>query len=228
MQHLAMVMDGNRRWAKRYGFQPWQGHKEGTKAVETVIKFCLEKKIPYLSLYAFSLENFNRAPEELKYLFGLIVDQAREQLQTCLKEGIRMRFIGDRSRFPASTVAPIEQLETQTAHLNNLVVNFLFCYGGRQEIVSAVKTVVEKIKAGFLREADINEQTFADYLWMHGIPDPDLIVRTGGAHRLSNFLLYQAAYSELYFIDCLWPEVGNTELEAAVAYFEKCTRNFGV
>jgi undecaprenyl diphosphate synthase len=228
MQHLAMVMDGNRRWAKRYGFQPWQGHKEGTKAVERVIKFCVEQGIKHLSLYAFSLENFNRTPEELKYLFSLIVDQAETQLDTCLDNGVRMRFVGDRSRFPEQTVAPIERLEKKTEHLDKLIVHFLFCYGGRQEIVASVKSIVQKIKQGLLTEDQINEATFADSLWMRGVPDPELIVRTGGAQRLSNFLLYEAAYSELYFLDCLWPEVTTDHLNDMMTYFANCKRNFGV
>lgn len=227
MQHLAIVMDGNRRWAKKHGLRPWYGHKEGAKAVERVMQFCLKNNVQYLSLFTFSLENFKRSPEELGYLFDLVVREAEQQIPTFKQNGVQVRFVGDRDQFPEETRQSIEQLETQTVDQKRLIVNFLFCYGGRQEIVSGAKTLFQKIKKGLLSEEDITEKAFSDCLWTHGMPEPDLIIRTGGAQRLSGFLLYQAAYAELYFLDCLWPEITNEMLMSAAHYFYECRRNFG-
>ena len=221
-------MDGNRRWAKKKGWMPWKGHDQGVKAAQSVVEFCLEKNIPYLSLYTFSLENFNRAPEELSYLFDIIAGNAADNLDYYKKKGVRIRFIGDRSKFPERVMPVCERVEQETACLNALAVNILFCYGARQEIVSAAKKIYYKIKTGELHEDAISEAIFQENLWTNGSPEPDLIVRTGGAHRLSNFLLYQAAYSEFYFLDCLWPEITKTHLEDALMFFNNSQRNFGV
>lgn len=227
MKHLACIMDGNRRWAKKRALQPWLGHKEGAQSVKLAVAFCLKKKIGYLSLYTFSIENFNRSPEECSYLFKLITDHAQENSDLFLQNNICVNFIGDRSLFPASVVNVIEQLEQETKHNTALHLNFLFCYGGRQEVVSSVKKIVQDVQQGLLQQTDISEQTITNYLWTKSMPDPDLIIRTGGAMRLSNFLLYQAAYSELYFLDCLWPDISENHLEKAYEQFNASQRNFG-
>jgi undecaprenyl diphosphate synthase len=220
-------MDGNRRWATRHGLLSWRGHGKGAETVKRVIGFCIEKKIPYLSLYTFSIENFKRSPEELTFLFDLLASEAEKNLETFLQKGVRVRFVGDRSLFPASIIDVIERLEKETQHLDTLHVSLLFCYGGQQEIVSGIKNVVRRVQAGLLTEDQISEDLFKDFLWTSGVPEPDLIIRTGGHRRLSNFLLYQAAYSELYFLDCLWPELETTHLEQALDHFEYQKRNFG-
>lgn len=220
-------MDGNRRWARRKGWLPWLGHREGMNAMQRAIDFCLEKKITFLSLYTFSLENFKRPQEELDFLFDTLVSEAEGLLGQSLEKGVRIRFIGDRTLFPAKVLPVCERIEKSTEHLTQLNVNFLFCYGARQEIVNAVKNIAHKIKTGELAQGELTDELFANTLWTSGMPDPDLIIRTGGVHRLSNFLLYQAAYAELYFLDCLWPELTKTHLEDAIAFFKNCQRNYG-
>jgi undecaprenyl diphosphate synthase len=220
-------MDGNRRWARQNSLKAFLGHQKGAKVIQQVINFCLENKISFLSLYTFSIENFNRSSQELDYLFSMLTEEAHKQLTTCLDRDVKIRFIGDRSLFPEHVKPTIDELEEKTKHCATLHLNFLFCYGAQQEIIHGIKTIIKKIKQGELSEDDVSEDTFAQYLWTGGIPEPDLIIRTGGATRLSNFLLYQAAYSEFYFLDCFWPEIKNDHLQKALAYFNTCKRNFG-
>lgn len=228
MKHLAIVMDGNRRWAKKNQLQALRGHQKGSESIQTAIEVCLQEKIPYLSLYTFSLENFKRSEYELSYLFELIQRESIAQLPLFQEHNIKVRFIGDRSRFPASVIPSIETLETTTANNTALTVNFLFCYGGRQEIAAAARAVAQKVAAGVLLPEQITESILAEHMWMSDSPDPDLIIRTGGAHRLSNFLLYQAAYSELYFLDCFWPDITQELIKGALETYRTAQRNFGV
>ncbi len=220
-------MDGNRRWAKNNGLPTVQGHREGAQAAKRVINFCLEKGISYLSLYTFSTENFKRSETEKNFLFDILAQEALAELDTLKKKNICVRFIGDRALFPVHLVPIYEKVEQETAGFNALQVNLLFCYGARQEIVSGIKRVIQDIKTGVLTEDALSVDSFSRYLWTGGIPDPDIIVRTGGAQRLSNFLLYQAAYSELYFLDCMWPEIEAAHLERMLLFFDQCKRNFG-
>jgi len=228
INHIAFIMDGNRRWAKSRGLLRLYGHKEGVNTVKRVARFCLDRKIKYLSLYTFSIENFKRSEKEKAYLFNMVAKEACKSLQEFKENGIRVAFVGDRSLFP-DTVLPIcEELEKETALCDKLHINFLFCYGARQEIVSGVKKIAQKVKAGELCEHDINENMLQDYLWSSDFPEPDLIVRTGGQVRLSNFLLYQAAYSEFCFLDCMWPELSESHLNSIVTRYLERQRNFGV
>ncbi len=227
IRHLACIMDGNRRWAQQKSRVPWYGHKEGVEAVKRVVRFCLDQKISYLSLYTFSLENFKRSTIEKKFLFTLLVQEAERGIDEFVTNEIRIQFIGDRSLFPKEVIPACDMIEARTAHLTKLHLNFLFCYGARQEIVSSIKTVISDVQAGKLRTEEITADLFQHYLWTGNCPDPDLIIRTGGFKRLSNFLLYQAAYSEFYFLDCLWPELTTQHLQTAVAEFIECRRNFG-
>ncbi len=229
LKHLACIMDGNRRWAKAQGKPSFEGHRAGLTAAKRVIDYCIAHKIPYLSLYTFSLENFNRSPQELTFLFSLIVDQITDSLVKEFKEkGVSVRFVGNRSLFPEMVIPSCERIEKETEGLTNLHVNILFCYGGQQEIVEGVKQVIKKVQEGVLACDDITPQMFEHYLWTQNTPPPDLIIRTGGSQRLSNFLLYQAAYSELCFLDCMWPDVDIPLLDRAVNAFNTCQRNFGV
>lgn len=227
MKHLACIMDGNRRWAKKNFLQAVIGHKMGGDATQTVIDFCLEKSIPYLSLFAFSLENFNRSPDELKHLFSLFEDEGRRFLHENEQKQIAIRFVGDRTQFPPLLMPLIERIERETAGGSRLHLNILFCYGARQEMVSAVKKLLVQVQAGRIAPAEITEELLAKQLWLANAPEPDLIIRTGGAKRLSNFLLYQAAYTELYFLDCLWPDITTADLEGALQFFKESQRNFG-
>jgi len=227
IKHLACIMDGNRRWAKSHGWMTFKGHRQGAKTVELAIDFCLARGIAYLSLYTFSLENFKRSDEEKNYLFDLLVQESEKNIDFFIKKGIRICFIGDRTLFPAAVLPTCEKVERETAHLNVLQVNFLFCYGARQEIVTGVKNLMRQVREGTISENDISDENFHDYLWTRGIPDPEVIIRTGNIRRLSNFMLYQAAYSELYFLECMWPELTEKHLEDVLVDFAHCRRNFG-
>jgi len=227
IKHLACIQDGNRRFAKSKGWLPWYGHREGIKATLRVVDFCLENNIRYLSLYTFSIENFRRSFEEVKYLFSLIEDESEEMLKMSREKNIQIKFIGDRTLFPATLIPVCDRLEQETKDNTALQVNLLFCYGARQEVTSGVKEIIKKIRTGELSEDDINPEVVEQHLWLHDVPAPELIIRTGGVKRLSNFLLYQAAYSELCFLDCLWPELTTQHLHDAFANYQVQQRNFG-
>lgn len=227
LRHLAIIMDGNRRFARAQNLMPWMGHKKGVEAVRTAISFCLKHTISYLSLYAFSLENFNRSQAERNFLFSLMIESIDQHKESLCKEGVRVRFVGDRSQFPQTVRQAYEDLEALTSHNNKLSLQILFCYGGQQEVVAAAAQLARDIARGKIDPTTISAESFKKYLWMPAIPDPDLIVRTGGLQRLSNFLLYQAAYAELYFTDTYWPAITEHDLDQALAYFNQAQRNFG-
>jgi len=228
MQHLAMVMDGNRRWAQEKKLEAVTlGHKKGVDAVRAAVRFCLKKNIPYLSLYTFSLENFKRSSIEKKYIFNLLAQVIKNDTLKLLEQGIRIRFIGDRDYFPKTTLAIIDEIEEKTKHLNKLNLNMLFCYGAQQEMICAAKRVAQKVKEGLLAVDEIDETALRREMWTSGIPDPDLIIRTGKLSRLSNFLLFQAAYSELVFPDCYWPEITEERLAECVETFYATQKNYG-
>lgn len=220
-------MDGNRRWAISKGTIPWLGHKNGWDAVKRVIIFCLEKNIEHLSLYTFSTENLNRSYEEKYYLFEVLAQEAFKEIDELKNKNVRVRFVGDRTLFPKSVKHLCEKSERETQHCTELYLNFLLCYGGQQEIVDTVKRIAIKVTKGDLNINDITPALFEHFLWTSPAPFPNLIIRTGGDNRLSNFLLYQCAYSELYFIDCLWPDISSDNLESAIIYYDNCRQNFG-
>ncbi|MBP6869996.1 di-trans,poly-cis-decaprenylcistransferase [Candidatus Babeliales bacterium] len=221
--HLACVMDGNRRWATRQGQLPWIGHKAGVKTVETVIKFCLHHKISYLSLYTFSLENFKRSEQEQSYLFNIVIQQAEGYVPQFIEQGVAIRFVGDISLFPQSVQDICHKVQEQTKAGEHLQVNFLFGYGARQEIFAATKKFAELVASG----ANLTQKDFESLLWTAGTPDPDLILRTGGVQRLSNFLLYQSAYTEIRFVDTLWPDLTESEIFDAVTSAVLAQKNIG-
>jgi undecaprenyl diphosphate synthase len=228
LQHLACIMDGNRRWARDHKFETFFGHKKGLDAVQHVVDFCLIKQIPYLSLYAFSLENLEqRSQKEQNYLFEVLAQEALQNIDTFKNKNIRIKFIGDSALFPLSMKSVCEKAEQETESAKALQVNFLLCYGGRQEIVDATKRIAIEVAQGTLQPESITPDLFEKFLWTSPMPSPDLIIRTGGQQRLSNFLLFQCAYSELYFTDCLWPDISPVELESALTYFDTCRKNFG-
>jgi len=223
------MMDGNRRWATQRNLPTSLGHKEGLFAVERTVKFCLENSISYLSLYTFSIENFKRSFEEKKYMFNLMIDYFNDsdKLQQLIDKGIRILFIGDRSLFPLELIDLCADIEQKTAHNTALTVNFLFCYGGRQEIVAGVKKIAHLVATNKLSIDEIDEKLVADSLWLSHIPEPELVIRSGNHQRLSNFLLYQLAYSELYFTETLWPDITEVHLTEALNNLKSRQRNFG-
>jgi undecaprenyl diphosphate synthase len=227
INHLACIMDGNRRWAKKAGCLLNRGVKEGMNNINTVVNFCLKHNIPFLSLYAFSIENLKRSAFERDCCFSLILENGENQAKDMKQKGVRVRFVGDHSLFPSSVRDMINYVEQETATGTQLTLNLLFCYGGKQEIIAGIRSIIKKVRADNWSDTDLDEESFKNYLWTGAIPDPDLIIRTGFAQRLSNFLPYQSAYSELYFANCLWPDLTEKELEEAVQYLTECKRNFG-
>ena len=221
-------MDGNRRWAREKKLQAVTlGHRKGLDAVRSAIRFCLKKEIQHLSLFTFSLENFRRDSAEQIYIFNLLLEALKKNIFELVEQGVRIRFVGDRNYFPEVVSSAICEIEAQTKNLKKLCLNMLFCYGAKQEVVHAVKQVAQKVKDGQLDVDQITEDELRSEFWLNGAPDPDLIIRTGKQSRLSNFLLFQAAYSELQFLDCYWPEIDESRLQACVDRFHSVKRNFG-
>ena len=227
MQHLAIVPDGNRRWAKQHKLESILGHKTGMDTVKHAITVCLENNIKYLSFYTFSLENFKRDEAEKSYLFSMLAKGFTRELPSLIEHGIKVQFIGDQNYFPDVLRGVIDDVTKQTAHCTTLQLNLLFCYGGKSELVHAARALARQVAQGTLDPNAIDEVMLSDSLWTKGIPDPDLIIRTGGAIRLSNLLLFQAAYSELMFLDCFWPEVTKEKLQQCITNFAGIKRNFG-
>jgi undecaprenyl diphosphate synthase len=227
VQHLAIIPDGNRRWAKRNKIESLFGHRKGLEVIRSAVSVCKRQNIKYLSIYTFSLENFLRSNGEKKYLFSLVENELVKQIPELLKDGVRVCFLGDRSLFPKRIHDVITAVEEKTKMMSKLILNLLFCYGARQEIVYAVKKLAQRVKSGNLDVSEIDSEMVSNYLWTSGIPDPDLIIRTGYRSRLSNFLLYQASYSEIKFLDCFWPEITDTILEDTINDFIGIQRNFG-
>jgi len=227
MQHLAIIPDGNRRWAAQNKLESVFGHRKGMQTVKDAISVCLRRGIKYLSFYTFSLENFRRSELEKRYLFNLLADGFTQELPELIKHGIKVCFIGDRGKFPDKLKEAIEKSEKATKDCDALQLNLLFCYGARAEIVYAVKDLAQKIKDGNLSPDMITEDTVSNALWTTGIPDPDLIIRTGGVVRLSNYMLFQAAYSEFKFVDYFWPDMNQARLDECLDGFFSVKRNFG-
>lgn len=229
IKHLACIMDGNRRWARRLGMASCDGHREGgMQAIPRVVEFCLKKGVQYLSLYAWAIQNSKRSQLEMEYLFGPLAREMHSRLDSFIENGIRIRIIGNKESLPAHARALCADVEIQTAHGTRLDMMIFISYGGREEMIHAIQTLAHKVKAGALSPHEITAATIESHLMTAGIPDPELVIRTGGHQRLSNFLLYQTAFSELFFLKCMWPEISDSDLENAFAYYETCQRNFGV
>lgn len=227
MQHLAIIPDGNRRWARRNKLQSFFGHRRGMDAVLCAIDACLNNEIKFLSIYTFSLENFRRSEEEKSYLFQLISDGMQQELSTLIKRKVNIKFIGDKNLFPVHIQKIIADIEHATKDFCSLYLNLLFCYGAQQEIAHAARTLAQKVKEGLLAPEQITEEAFGRELWTAGTPPPELIIRTGGVVRLSNFLLFQAAYSEFKFVESFWPEMTIEKIQACIDEFKNVKRNFG-
>jgi undecaprenyl diphosphate synthase len=226
-KHIAIIMDGNGRWAKQR-FQPrFMGHRAGVKAVEAVVKRCAELKIDALSLFAFSSENWRRPGKEVSILMDLFSQALKGQVTRLHNNNIRLKIIGDLSRFSESLQQQIEQAHQLTENNTGLTLNICANYGGRWDIIQSVQQIAEQVKRGELEPEAITEQMISDSLTTATLPEPDLFIRTGGEQRVSNFLLWQMAYTEFYFTDSLWPEFGAAELDQAIASFTSRERRFG-
>jgi undecaprenyl diphosphate synthase len=222
-RHVAIIMDGNGRWAAARGLPRAVGHREGIKAVRRTIEAAIKLGVKYLTLFAFSSENWARPETEVADLTGLLRQYLRSELNELHENGVRLRIIGDRARFGPNLSADLEAAEARTAGNEKLTLVMALSYGGRADIVAAARLAVA---SGFAPE-EITEQKFGEWLATDGIPDPDLLIRTSGEQRISNFLLWQTAYSELYFTDVLWPDFGEEEFGGAVRAFAGRERRFG-
>lgn len=227
MQHLAIIMDGNGRWAKARHLPRTAGHKKGAETARAVIEYCAKHDIRHLTLYTFSAENWNRPEEEVSELMNLFRFYLGKELRTLHENNIRMRFIGDLTPLSKDIQQQIEQAEALTANNTALTLCLALSYGSRQEITNATRTIAEKVQAGTIDSTTITPELFSSYLYTADIPDPDLLIRTGGEQRISNYLLWQCAYTELYFTEILWPDFGKEELEQALEDFAQRERRFG-
>lgn len=225
--HVAIIMDGNGRWAAKSGLPRVAGHRAGAQAVRRTIEAALRSGVRWLTLYAFSSENWSRSPSEVLDLTGLLRHYIRQELAELKAEGVRLRVLGERNRFDADICADLDRAERETAGNARLNLNVALSYGARAEIAAAARRAAEAVRAGTLDPVALDETAFASFLSTSGMPDPDLVIRTSGEHRLSNFLLWQSAYAELVFTDVLWPDFGAPEFDAAMAEFGRRERRFG-
>lgn len=225
--HVAIIMDGNGRWAKRRGLPRNMGHLQGARVVEQILEDADHMGIHYLTVYAFSTENWSRPENEVKALMNLLRNYMRTSLAKCAKNNVCIRVIGDKSRLDADIQDAIAVLEEATRNNTGIHFQIAINYGGRDEIRRAVQQIAVSCKEGTLAPEDINDRLIGDYLDTKDIPDPDLMIRTCGEERISNFLLWQLAYSELYFTNATWPEFTAEELENAIISYNKRVRRFG-
>lgn len=225
--HLAIIMDGNRRWAKKHGLPVVAGHRKGAKTLEQVCRDAKELGIKYLTLYAFSTENWQRSTEEVSALMALLREYLKDGLKELQKNKVRIIFIGERNMLDKDIVKRMSEIEHETAANDTFTLCLAVSYGSRQEIVHAARCVADMVKNGSLQPENIDEKCFSDLLYTAGLPEPDMVVRTSGEQRISNYLLWQIAYSELYFTDVLWPDFGREELEKIIQNYNTRERRYG-
>lgn len=225
--HVAIIMDGNGRWAQRRGLPRIVGHKRGAEALRETLIAAKEFGITYLTVFGFSSENWRRPPDEINELMGLLCLYLRKELAELHKNNVCMRVIGERERLDDDIVRLIENAENQTRDNTGLYFTLALSYGSRSEIVGAVRAIASEVAAGDRAVSDITEENFSTYLTTAGLPDPDLVIRTSGEMRLSNFLLWQSAYSEMFFTDKLWPDFGKQDLLEAISEFQRRERRYG-
>ncbi|WP_138414777.1 isoprenyl transferase [Aquibacillus sediminis] len=226
-EHVAIIMDGNGRWAKKRGLPRVAGHKQGMDTVKTIVKVANKHKIKVLTLYAFSTENWKRPKSEVDFIMKLPKEFLNTYLPDLMKENVQIRTIGDDGQLPQHTIEAVKYAKERTKGNTGLILNFALNYGSRYEMVEAMKQLVMDVEDQKLQIDDINESLFEDYLYTKNISDPDLLIRTSGEQRLSNFLLWQAAYSEFWFTDVLWPDFSAEKFEEALFDYQNRKRRFG-
>lgn len=226
--HIAIIMDGNGRWARRRGLPRNAGHRAGVRAARNAVEWCGENRIGALSLFAFSSENWNRPRREVSMLMSLFVEALQREVDALHRNNVRLRFIGERERLAPGLQASLQSSEALTAENNGLALNIAVAYGGRWDIACAARQLAEKAISGELRPDEIDENALAGALSLSDLPDPDLLIRTGGEHRISNFMIWQLAYSELYFADVFWPDFSAEHLRHAVTEFAQRQRRYGL
>ena len=226
-QHIAIIMDGNGRWAKQKGKLRVFGHQNGVKAVREALEGCVQANIKFLTLYAFSAENWNRPKLEVIALMELLVSSLKKEIKTFQENGVRLNAIGDISKLPSNAQKKLQETIDATKDNTHCTLTLALSYSSRQEIVEATRNLARKVKAGELDIEEINDDIFSANLYTRDLPDPDLLIRTSGELRISNFLLWQIAYSELCFLDKMWPEFTKEDLYKSIVEYQQRERRFG-
>jgi undecaprenyl diphosphate synthase len=226
-QQVAVIMDGNGRWAQRRGFPRVMGHRKGVDTLKELLRCCRDWGIPGLTAYAFSTENWGRPSEEVAFLMTLFERVLRRELEEMMEENVRIHFVGNLTALPESLQAEIDSATKHTAENNGIEFTVATNYGGRQEIIAACRAIAQQVQEGNLSPEQLNEQLFTQYLYTANLPDPDLLIRTSGEMRISNFLLWQLAYAEIYVTDTLWPDFDRSAFHKALLAFQQRDRRFG-
>ena len=226
-RHVAIIMDGNGRWARSRGLPRPAGHRASVKVVRKIVEECGRRNVDYLTLFAFSSENWRRPPDEVGMLMNLFLDALDREVADLHRNRVRLRFLGDRELLGAALAQRMRDAEALTVENTGLVLFVALAYGGRWDLTQACRSLAADVAAGTMKTADIGEAQIAERLALAGIPDPDLLIRTGGEQRISNFLLWNLAYTEMYFSDVLWPEFGPADLDAAFDFYAQRERRFG-
>jgi undecaprenyl diphosphate synthase len=225
--HLAIIMDGNGRWAKQKGLLRAIGHENGTKSVRAVVEACAEINIPFLTLYAFSTENWNRPKKEVELLMKLLVSSLKKEIKTLQDNDIKLIAIGNLDALPKKVHRELHEVMQSTRNNTHMILTLALSYGSREELIKTVKEISLKVKNNLISRDDIDESVINNHLYTHDLPDVDLLIRTSGEQRISNFLLWQLAYAELYFTDTLWPDFTKTHLFEALLNYQNRERRFG-
>lgn len=225
--HIAVIMDGNGRWARKRALPRHAGHRSGVGSVRRTVELAAARGVNYLTLFAFSSENWSRPRDEVSKLMSLFLEALQREVDELHRNNVRLEFVGARETLSRGLVAKIAAAEAQTRENTGLRLIVAVAYGGRWDIVQAVRRLADKVASGEIESADIDEQAVMGELQLRDVPDPDLLIRTGGEQRISNFLLWNLAYAELYFCDTLWPDFGDADFDAALAYFANRQRRYG-
>ena len=226
-KHLAIIMDGNGRWAKQQGMMRAFGHENGTKSVKSTVENCAKLGIENLTLYAFSTENWNRPKLEVNTLMKLLINSLKKELETLIINNVKLNTIGNLEKLPKSAQKELLEVIEKTKNNTRMTLTLALSYGSREEIINAVKNIAAKVKNNIISIDSIDESILNKHLYTHNLPDVDLVIRTSGEHRISNFLLWQIAYAEFYFIDVLWPDFSEEHLYEAIISYQKRERRFG-
>lgn len=226
-RHIAIIMDGNGRWAKQRGLPRTAGHKVGAEVFRKIAKYCKKLGVEYLTVYAFSTENWKRPQDEVNTIMGLLKQYMLEAIDSMEEEKIRLKFFGDLTALSPELQELVEKTNALSKHIDGVQANICLNYGGRDEIVHAVRGFMADVAAGKAGEENLSEQVLSNYLYSAGVPDPELIIRPSGEQRISNFLLWQSAYSEFVFLDVLWPDFAPEDLDRAIEEYHRRNRRFG-
>ncbi len=227
LKHIAVIMDGNGRWAKSKGLERFLGHRQGTRATVAVVEAGVELGLEHLTLFVFSSENWQRPKREVEYLMNLLVEMVAQEVPNLMKNNVKLYVIGNLNKLPETPRQKLLEAVEQTSQNSGMQLNLAISYGGRMEIVDATREIAELVKKGELNPETLDEAEFAKHLYLRGAPDPDLVIRTGGEYRLSNYLLWQAAYSEFFVSDVLWPNFTKEDFAKAIKFYNTRQRRFG-